>query len=51
MELPHLPHRPNGIIIGHDINFDRNVTIYQQVTIAHGGEIGDNGYVLKCSRG
>lgn len=40
MEPPHLPHGPNGIIIGHDINFGRNVTIYQQVTIAHGG--GEN---------
>lgn len=40
---PNLPHGPNGIIIGHDLKFGRNVTIYHQVTVAHGGGIiGDN---------
>ena len=40
---PHLPHGPNGIIIGHDVYIGRNCTIFQQVTIAHGGGvIGDN---------
>ncbi len=42
---PLLPHGPNGIIVGHDIHIGRNVTIFQQVTIAHGGgRIGD--YVM-----
>ncbi|WP_139856290.1 serine O-acetyltransferase [Aequorivita sinensis] len=40
---PYLPHGPNGIIIGHDLEFGENVIIYHQVTIAHGGgKIGDN---------
>lgn len=40
---PHLPHGPNGIIVGHDLNIGANVTIFQQVTIAHGGgKIGNN---------
>ena len=40
---PHLPHGPNGIIVGHDLRIGANCTIYQQVTIAHGGTvIGDN---------
>lgn len=40
---PHLPHGPNGIIVGHDLHIGTNCTIYQQVTIAHGGgQIGDN---------
>lgn len=40
---PHLPHGPNGIIVGHDLRIEANCTIYQQVTIAHGGTvIGDN---------
>lgn len=40
---PHLPHGPNGIIIGHDVVIGKGVTIFQQVTIAHGGgSIGDN---------
>ena len=34
---PHLPHGPNGIIIGHDVHIGANCTIFQQVTIAHGG--------------
>lgn len=34
---PHLPHGPNGIIVGHDLSIGINVTIYQQVTIMHGG--------------
>jgi len=34
---PNLPHGPNGIIVGHDVMIGKNVTIYQQVTIAHGG--------------
>lgn len=42
-EPPHLPHGPNGIIVGHDVKIGRNVRIFQQVTIAHGGVvIGDN---------
>ncbi|MGL4993843.1 MAG: serine O-acetyltransferase [Bacteroidales bacterium] len=40
---PHLPHGPNGIVVGHDVQIGRNVTIFQQVTIAHGNVvIGDN---------
>lgn len=40
---PHLPHGLNGIIIGHDVIIGRDCTIFQQVTIAHGGvRIGDN---------
>lgn len=40
---PHLPHGPNGIIVGHDLEIGANVTIFQQVTIAHGGgKIGDD---------
>ncbi len=41
---PILPHGPNGIIIGHDVTIGKNCTIYQQVTITHGGGcvIGDN---------
>lgn len=40
---PTLPHGPNGIIIGHDIKFGSNVTIFHQVTVAHGkGQIGNN---------
>lgn len=36
-EPPILPHGPNGIIVGHDLKIGRQVVIYQQVTIAHGG--------------
>lgn len=43
---PILPHGPNGIIIGHDIKIGRNVTIYQQVTIAHGGGRIGNGVLI-----
>lgn len=40
---PNLPHGPNGIIVGHDLHIGTNCTIFQQVTIAHGGGcIGDN---------
>lgn len=40
---PNLPHGPNGIIVGHDLVIGRNVVIYHQVTLAHGGSvIGDN---------
>lgn len=40
---PTLPHGPYGIFVGHDLYFGENITIYQQVTIAHGGgKIGDN---------
>ena len=40
---PHLPHGLNGIIVGHDAIIGRECTIFQQVTIAHGGvRIGDN---------
>lgn len=39
---PHLPHGLNGIIVGHDAIIGRECTIFQQVTIAHGGvRIGD----------
>lgn len=34
---PRLPHGPAGIFVGHDVRVGRNVTIFQQVTIAHGG--------------
>lgn len=34
---PNLLHGPIGIIIGHDANFGSNVTIAQQVTVAHHG--------------
>lgn len=40
---PHLPHGPNGIIVGHDSIIGKDVTIFQQVTIAHGNvRIGNN---------
>lgn len=39
---PHLPHGPNGIIVGHDVFVGMECTIYQQVTIMHGGKILDN---------
>lgn len=40
---PILPHGPNGIIIGHDLKIGKNVRIYHQVTLAHGGSIiGDD---------
>lgn len=40
---PHLPHGPGGIIVGHDAQIGRNVIIYQQVTIMHGGvKVGNN---------
>lgn len=41
--LPILPHGPNGIIVGHNLHIGAGCTIFQQVTIAHGGGIiGDN---------
>lgn len=40
---PHLPHGPNGIIVGHDVCIGSRITIFQQVTISHGEVIiGDN---------
>lgn len=40
---PNLPHGLNRIIIGHDAKIGRNVTIFQGVTVSHGGcSIGDN---------
>ena len=40
---PNLPHGPKGIIVGHDLIIGRNVTIFHQVTLGHGGSfIGDN---------
>ncbi len=40
---PILPHGPNGIIVGHDLVVGSNVTLYHQVTLAHGGgKIGNN---------
>ncbi len=43
-EPPHLPHGPNGIIIGHRVRVGGKCTIYQQVTIVSGGgvNIADN---------
>lgn len=39
---PNLPHGLNRIIIGHDAKIGRNVTIFQGVTVSHGGcSIGD----------
>ena len=39
---PHLPHGPNGIIVGSDAKIGANVTLYHQVTIPAGGvQIGD----------
>lgn len=39
---PHLPHGPNGIIVGHDAIIGNGCVIYHQVTIAHGNVvIGD----------
>ena len=39
---PHLPHGLNGIFVGHDAIIGSECTIFQQVTIAHGGvRIGD----------
>lgn len=43
---PILPHGPNGIIIGHDLSFGKNVIIYHQVTIAHGGGVIGNNVLL-----
>ena len=37
---PRLPHGPAGIFVGHDVRIGANVTIFQQVTIAHGGGAG-----------
>ena len=38
-----MPHGLNRIIIGHDAKIGRNVTIFQGVTVSHGGcSIGDN---------
>lgn len=39
---PILPHGPNGIIIGPNCSIGFNCTIFQQVTIMGGGNIGDN---------
>lgn len=40
---PHLPHGPKGIIVGHDLIIGSQVTVFHNVTIAHGGgRIGDN---------
>lgn len=39
---PHLPHGPNGIIVGQDCTIGRNVVIYQQVTISQYVDIGNN---------
>ena len=39
---PNLPHGPIGIIVGHDLQIGRNVTIFQHVTLMNGGgKIGD----------
>lgn len=40
---PHLPHGPNGIIIGHHVEVGSGCTIYQHVTVTSGHvKIGDN---------
>lgn len=40
---PHLPHGPKNFIIGHDVVIGAHATIFQTVTITHGGSIiGDN---------
>ena len=40
---PLLPHGLAGIFVGHDVKIGKNVVIFQQVTIAHGGgRIEDN---------
>ncbi|KIQ97490.1 Serine acetyltransferase [Lysobacter sp. A03] len=36
---PLLPHGPAGIFVGHNVKIGRGVTIFQQVTISHGGGI------------
>ncbi len=42
-EPPHLPHGPNGIIVGHCVTVGARCVIYQHVTIVSGGvKIGDN---------
>lgn len=39
---PHLPHGPNGIIVGNDVKVGKECIIYHQVTIAGGNVvIGD----------
>ena len=46
---PYLPHRLNGIVIGHNVVIGNNCTICQHVTIMHGGcsptTIGDNCFI------
>ena len=44
--LPHLPHGPNGIIIGHDAIIGKNCEIFQQVTIAQGRVVIGDSVVL-----
>lgn len=40
---PHLPHGPNGIIVGHDVCIGIECAIFQQVTTSHGSvKIADN---------
>lgn len=39
---PPLANGPYGIIVGHNWDICKNYTIYHQVTLAGGGEIGDN---------
>lgn len=40
---PHLPHGPNGIVIGNNLTFGEDCVLFHHVTIASGGaEIGDN---------
>lgn len=43
---PLLPHGPGGIIVGHDAEIGADVTIFQQVTIAHGGVVIGNHVLL-----
>ncbi len=34
-----MPHGPNKIIVCHDLIIGNNVTLFHQVTLAHGGSI------------
>ena len=43
---PHLPHGPNGIIVGHDVCIGENIIIYQQVTISQGRVVIGHNVIL-----
>lgn len=44
--FPILPHGPNGIIVGHDVQVGSNCIIYHQVTIMDGNVIIGNNVTL-----